>query len=397
MKRYLIAIVGGGAAGLMAAALLSFHGQNNFILLERNERLGKKLSATGNGQGNLTNLFMDRSHYYSDDLEKAERVLQAFNEKEVLSFLESLGGFFEADERGRVYPASRQASSLTDLLRGYLSSRGVEVKTGFFVKEISFAQGFSLVGENEKVFADNVFLCGGGLAQKNFGSDGNAYAIAKSFSHSVTQLYPSLVQMKTDADSVKGLRGIRADVRLSAYENGKKIGSASGDVIFTDYGISGNAVFSLSSQVAGRDKVSLSIEFLPRVSRERLISAIQQKMRERKDIEKNELLGCFLNNQIGRNVMKRVKNYTAEEIVSSAKDYRLEYRGTLGFDSAQVTKGGIPLLEVDEKLQSKKQKGLYFCGEILNVDGDCGGYNLQWAFSSAYAAAKNFFRDEEGG
>ncbi len=388
MKKYDIAIVGGGASGLLLSCLLAERGKKNFILLERNDRLGKKLSATGNGQGNITNLDMSAEHFYSDEREKVSSLLSRFSQRELLSFLEKLGGLFEADERGRVYPASKQASSVTDLLRGYLAAKGVFVRTGFFVREVTCSEGFCLKGEGEELLCSRLVLCGGGMAQKNFGSDGNMYELAKKFGHTVIEPHPSLVQVKTDAEPIKGLKGIRADVRLSAFDGGKMLGVSEGDVIFTDYGVSGNAVFYLSPKLADRTSATLSIEFLPNVTREKLVSLLRNKIASRKDVEKSEILGCFLNNQIGRNVVRRAPAFTAEALVDTLKDYKLQYKGTLGFDYAQVTRGGVPLKETDPALQSKKKKNLYFCGELLNVDGDCGGYNLQWAFASAYCAAE---------
>lgn len=391
-KRYSVAVIGGGASGLMCAAFLAKYGAKDVVVLERNDRVGKKLSATGNGQGNITNRNMNIGHYFTDSPDKAEKILSAFDEKATVSFLEELGGLFECDERGRVYPASRQASSVVDLLRGYLAFNGVEIKLGFFAKELSYKNCFSIGGDNETVFADTVVLCGGGKAQKNFGSDGNAYSLARSFGHTLTKLYPSLVQMKTDTEPIKTLRGLRVDARLTASVNGRILGQSRGDVLFTEYGISGNAAFCLSPYLADQERAEISVEFLPDVDREKLQQTIANKMQRRRDIEKTELLGCILNNQIGRSVAKRASSFSAEAFVSAIKDFRLQYRGTLGFDYAQATKGGIPLTETDDLLQSKRRKGLYFCGEILNVDGECGGYNLQWAFSSAYAAARGILK-----
>lgn len=387
MKSYETAIIGGGASGLFCAALLAQKGRKNIILLERNDRLGKKLSATGNGQGNITNTDLSKTHYYSDDREKVGRILNKFDNAAVVDFFESLGGLFESDEKGRVYPASRQASSVTDLLRGYVDKSGITVRTGAFVDKLAFnGAKFVLSCGEESIFADKVILCAGGKAQKNFGSDGNGYALASAFSHSVTPLYPSLVQIKTDTADIKTLKGIRADVVLTARDRGKILGKSRGDVIFTEYGISGNAVFYLSPLLSDKRDGEISIEFLPDVKSEKLVSLIRNKMKSRSDVARGEILGCILNNQIGRTIMKRVKGDSAEEIVSVIKNFTLGYKGTLGFDSAQVTKGGIPLGETTENLESIKRGGLFFCGEILNVDGDCGGYNLQWAFSSAYAA-----------
>lgn len=388
MKNYSAVIIGGGASGLAAAAFLQ-NAVVKFALFERSDRVGRKLSASGNGQGNVTNLNMGAGHYFTDDKEKVRNIISDFDNFALVEFLQSLGGFFVSDEKGRVYPSSRQASSVTDILRSYISYKGVDVFTGSFVSSVRHEKGkFTVTSKSGEYSADNVMLCGGGKAQKNFGSDGNAYEIAKSFSHTVTPLYPSLVQIKTDTSYIKTLKGIRADAVLSVNAGGRRIKSR-GDVIFTDYGISGNAVFYLSSYLAGDAGGEITVEFLPDVTEEKLISGIENKMRNRPDLDRNELLCCVLNNQIGRAVLKRCSSFTPEEIAGKIKNFTLEYKGTLGFDYAQVTRGGVPLKEVSSSLESLKRKGLYMCGEILNVDGECGGYNIQWAFSSAHAACKN--------
>ena len=215
MEKIHTAIIGGGAAGMFCAAALS---EKGVLILERGERLGRKLSATGNGQGNVTNLDMSAAHYFSSDVsseERISRILSRHGREELVGFLENLGGLFLPDERGRVYPAGRQASAVTDLLRYALADKGVRVRTG--TKVVSLAKKgdvFELTAETDggkEVFqAENVALCAGGKAAKNFGTDGNGYALAKGFGHTVTPLYPSLVQLKTETAHIKGLKGIRA-------------------------------------------------------------------------------------------------------------------------------------------------------------------------------------------
>lgn len=389
MKEFNVAIIGGGASALALAAFLSARSVKGVAVLERGDRVGKKLSATGNGQGNITNAAMSKEHYFSDEIDKAWRIIESFDEKALVAFLEGLGGLFLTDGAGRVYPASKQASSVTDLLRGYVDGK-VTLITGFKAERVKKSgSGFSVrSADGEEIFARRVVVACGGKAQKNFGTDGNFYEAIKALGHTVTPLYPSLVQIKTETAHIKTLKGIRADAVVTAVKNGKKLGSSRGDLIFTEYGISGNAVFYLSPRVTGLEGVTVSVEFLPDVEKSRLTELIAAKQARRPDIERRELLSCFLNNQIGRAIMKRVKGNSAAEIASAVKNFTLPVTGTLGFDYAQVTKGGIPLSEVTGKLESKAVKGLYFTGEILNVDGECGGYNLQWAFSSAHAVAE---------
>lgn len=378
--------------------------KKSVLLLERGERVGRKLSATGNGQGNVTNENLNESRYFSSEVKNRERISQVlarFGKADTLSFLEELGGLFAADERGRVYPTGRQASAVTDLLRGGLRKSGADVRLGYMVKRIKKGEnGFVVTatfeGAEKDFYADDVVLCTGGKAAKNFGSDGNGYVLAQAFSHTVTPLYPSLVQLKTDTAYIKTLKGIRVNGALvEGRVNGRKIAEERGDVIFTDYGVSGDAIFRISAFLVDRlgEGAELSVDLLPDVSEERLFAALERKRKS--GTEYGELLCGILNNQVGRCVTKRYQNATTEELVLAVKGFTLPVRGSLGFDYAQVTKGGVPLAEVDENLQSKLCKGLYFAGEILDVDGECGGYNLQWAFSSAAIVAQAILKESD--
>lgn len=376
-----ICIIGGGAAGLACAVFL---GRQGFpvTLLERGERLGRKLSATGNGQGNVTNTAMGASHYFSDDPNKVARALSAFGNKETVSFLESMGGIFLSDARGRVYPASKQASAVTDLFRREIARLGVHVITGAHVCEIAYGGDFTVKWASGHMRADAVILCAGGRAAPNFGTDGSAYALARAFGHTVTEQSPALVQLRCEREDVRGLKGIRVDAGVRVVRGKEEVFRTRGDVLFTDTGVSGDAVFRASSYTRQGDK--LLLDFLPDVSAERLKGAVRAG---------DDGLLCIVNNALARVLYKRTRN--REELVLFVKSYPLTVTGTLGFEYAQVTRGGIPLSGVDDNFQSLKQSGLYFAGEILNVDGECGGYNLQWAFTSAYACSQNLIQSRE--
>lgn len=363
-----IAIIGGGAAGMTAAVMLARKGKD-VTLFERGERLGRKLSATGNGQGNVTNLNMGAEHYFSDDRKKVARTLARFGSEDTVRFLQSMGGIFLPDGRGRVYPAGRQASAVTDLLRGELARLHTNICTGIQVRELSYDKKFRLEWAGGQMCADAVLLASGGCAAPNFGTDGNGYALAKKFGHTVTELSPALVQLKTDPAEVRGLKGIRAEASVRAVRGDREIFRGRGDVLFTESGVSGDCIFRASSYVKKGDR--LVIDFLPDVSQEEIERAYAR----------GGLL-CVVNNGLARALEKR------GDAVRLTKNFPLTVTGTLGFAYAQVTKGGIPLCETDDSFMSKKQNGLYFAGEILNADGECGGYNLQWAFASAYCAAE---------
>ena len=369
-----IAIIGGGAAGMSCAVLLARRGFD-VTLLERGERLGRKLSATGNGQGNVTNTDMRAEHYFSDDLEKVASILARFGSGEAVRFLEGLGGIFLPDARGRVYPASRQASAVTDLFRRELSRHHVNILCSTHVQKLTFDGDFCLGWTGGHMHADALVLASGGKAAKNFGTDGSAYALAEGFGHTVTPLSPALVQLRSQPQRVRGLKGIRVDGGLVLEREGEKIFEGRGDILFTESGISGDLAFRASSHARECDVAV--IDLLPEVSEDTLLA----RMREGDDG-----LLCIVNNGLARVLMKETRG--KKELARLIKRFPLPVTGTLGFDYAQVTKGGIPLKETDEHLMSRYQRGLYLAGEILNVDGECGGYNLHWAFASAHAVAE---------
>lgn len=381
---YDVTIIGGGASGLACAAQLNKSGKNfKICIIEAGERLGKKLAATGNGQGNVSNLEMTMEHFHGGNTALVEKIAcsDPYEGAKLFSCL------FSADDKGRIYPTGRQASALVDDLIDSVKSPSTDIFTGEKVEKIEKAKdGFEVFRSGGAVIKTKIIaLCAGGKAQKQFKTDGSAYSLATSLGHTLTPLYPSLVQLKTETTHIKTLKGIRVDCKISAICGGKLLNTARGDVIFTEYGVSGNAVFSISSCVADKLGVTLSIEFLPDFSAEEIENIIT--LRKKAGWERSELLSGTLHNQIGRAIIKRAGTDNASVITKTLKNFTLPVSGTLGFDYAQVTKGGINMNEVTDELESKPVKNLFFAGEILDVDGDCGGYNLQWAFTSGKAVA----------
>lgn len=401
MNKLNVAIIGGGASGLTIATSLA--NENCIITVyERGERVGRKLSATGNGQGNVTNLAASATPYFSfspSGVTRAKTLINRYNAQSLMSDLQALGLLLIADERGRVYPAGRQASAVTDALRFTLAQKGVGVCLDAYVENIrKTAQGFVLhiknkQGEKRTARADIVVLCAGGNVAKQLGTDGSAYALATAFGHTCTALYPSLVQLKTQMQTIKTLKGIRVtDAGIRAdwiNERGEKQTHAlQGDLIFTDCGVSGDGIFRLSAYVTAHIArgVTLTIDFLPTYTQEEVYRLLLQKSARYPQMERGELLCGFVNNQIARAVIKCACG-DLQKAAALVKAFPLTVTGSLGADYAQVTKGGVCMDEVDENLQSKLVDGLYFAGEILDVDGPCGGFNLQWAYASAKTVA----------
>jgi predicted Rossmann fold flavoprotein len=234
-----------------------------------------------------------------------------------------------------------------------------------------------------------VVMATGGCAGKQFGTDGSSYSLAQKFGHRLTPLFPSLVQLKTETDFLKGLKGIKERVKITAYDNDKPIKTIEGDLLFTDYGVSGDAVFKISSYVSGVKNASISIEFLPNLSKAEIVNLIESK-RKLTYIAENEILNGLVNKRTGYNLIRYAKDNSANSLANVLKDFRLKVIGTAGFDMSQVTKGGIDTDSINPfTFRSKLQKNLYLIGELLNVDGDCGGYNLTFAFISGIYSAND--------
>lgn len=391
-------IIGAGASGLALAVKLSLRfGGENVALIERLDRVGKKLLSTGNGQCNLTNVDCDLSHFHSEKLGFCENIITNYGKNSVQSFFESLG-IPLTEDGGKVYPLSKQASSVLDALRFKISALNTQCFLGEKIVDIK-KQGdlFTIYSDSGKVFnAQNVIVSVGGNSQKHLGTDGSSYTLLENFGHKKTKLYPSIVQLKADVKRLKGLKGLKQKVNAFAVVDNKVVANSYGDIMFTDYGLSGNVAFYLSSYFAGKNNSFIQIDFCPELSQIELINFIKNKQKNCSYLNVEHLLSGIMNTKIACAILRNlgfsleltVGKINAEEISMLIKNYRVEILGSLSFDGAQVTKGGIAVSEFDNKtLQSKLIKNLYATGEVLDVDGDCGGYNLTWAFSSAFAVA----------
>ena len=382
MQKFDVVIVGGGASGLTCALMLKRINKNiSVVIIDACERLGKKLAATGNGQGNVSNSNLAAENYHGGGAGLAYETIGGDYELPLKIF----NCLFVEDEQGRVYPSGRQASALVDSLLHELKAYNVQFINPMRVTKME--AGFRLyLSDGRTISAKKVVLACGGRAQKQFGTDGSSYHLAQSFGHRLTNLCPSLVQLKTDTAHIKTLRGLRAECRVTAFSGDVVLGSACGDVIFTDYGVSGNAVFKISSLVSGLENVTLSLEFVPHISECQIVEDIIKK--QKLGYARSELLSGTLHNQIGRAIIKR-SGSSPQDIARNVKNFTLNVVGTLGFDYAQVTRGGIDCADIGKDMQSKLAEGLYLVGEYVDVDGDCGGYNLLWAFASGRRAAES--------
>lgn len=400
-----IVIIGGGASGIMAAIEAVKSGKE-VVVVDRKERVLKKVLVTGNGRCNLTNVNAKINNYFStgSNIKKIENILNDFQPKDTMNFFESLGVVCNEEARGKVFPLSGQAGSVIDALRFEAERVGVKFLLDFYVKKIE-KKGFQFIiySEDKRIITSNrVLLSAGGKSYPELGSNGSGFELAREFGHTITPLFPSIVQFKTEEYQVKGLKGIKLDTKVTAYGDNKKICTYDGELLFTDYGVSGNVIFNISFVFPIHKKVELEVDFLPKFSYDELL----EKLKDRRDILGhltmehyfngmiNKKLGQFLSKASGiEKLSKEINSLTDNELrklCDVLKKYKLNVLDTTGYKNAQVTAGGIKLEEVNmETLESEKVKGLYFSGEILDIYGECGGFNFQWAWASGKKAGEN--------
>ena len=397
-----IAVIGGGASGLTAAIAAAKNGAE-VTIYEKLNRVGKKILATGNGRCNYTNMNLSKECYHSKDLKLTEDVMNFFNLKKTLDFFEDLGIFPYVDDSGKVFPNSLQASSVLDVLRYELQRLKVKEITDFNVTDLRKTKDkFSVIG-NDTHAADRIILSTGGKASPQLGSDGQGYEIARSFGHEIIEPFPALVQLRLSGKYFKRMAGIKFDGIVKAYAGEKLIREEEGEILFTDYGISGPPILQVSRRVIEelnkKNKPFLTVDMLPLYSKLKLYEILEDRFRkiDYKTIEEG-MVG-FINKKLIPVVLYeagfddinklcgRLNKKEIYKIIDILKEWKFEVTGHNSWQQAQSTAGGIKLSEVNPKtLESLKVKGLYFAGEILDVDGDCGGFNLQWAWSSGYTA-----------
>lgn len=402
-----IVVVGGGAAGLFAAVIADHQGAQ-VTILEKNQRVGKKILATGNGRCNLTNMDMHISHFHGMNPKFAYNALQAMDNIQTIDYFEHLGITHKVEEEGKVFPFSNQASSVLDVLRYELDRLGIETIVEAEVKEIrKQSEGFDILAKNgAKYFAHRVILATGGKAAPNLGSNGSGYALAEKLGHRLIEPFPSLVQLKLAEPFLKQIKGIKFDGDAEIIVQNKTVAKARGELLFTEYGISGPAIFQLSRTAAEKLKKSqavwVKVVLINHLPKDQLVSYVNKRWQDNPEKNVSFSFVGFINKQLVPVLLKQagiedlnkpVALLTArekEDIINILQDWRFKVIGTNTWTAAQVTAGGIDVRDINQNtMESKLVPGLFFAGEIMDIDGDCGGYNLQWAWSSGYVAGKN--------
>lgn len=400
------AIIGGGAAGLAAACYLGRAADNNkrILVLEKAPRVGKKLLATGNGTCNITNIHADKRYYHGTPA-LAQRLLDGFTPTQTMDFFTSIGVDCVVRADGKVYPASEQAAAVLDALRLEAAALGVQTRCDCPVTALRpIRDGFELTTPTEVITARQVLVCTGGAAAPSLGGSADGYRLLTDLGCKKAPLFPSIVQLRTATDFVRSVKGIRVDAAVSLWLDGKRLAAAEGEVLFTDYGLSGPAVMGISRPAADWERkkqgaMTATLDLLPSWDMDTLVARITARSRlPGRTME--DLLTGLLHKRVGQTVL-RVAGVTpltcaadtltpteCQKIAAVIRGWNIPITGTQGFGGAQVTAGGIDPTDFDpDTLMHRRYRGLYAAGEILDVDGDCGGFNLQFAWSSAHAAA----------
>ncbi|ACA56410.1 NAD(P)/FAD-dependent oxidoreductase [Clostridium botulinum] len=401
-----IIILGGGASGITASIISKDMG-SDVAILESNDRIGKKILTTGNGRCNISNENISSCKYYSNNNNFYKFILSQFTVQDTKNFFNSLGLPLITLNEGKIYPMSLQASSVLDILRLAIEDRQIPIYFNNKVKNIKKSnKGFVITTENEIFQCKKLILASGGMSAPNTGSDGSGFKLAKNFGHNIIDPVPGLVQLELDFPYLKALSGIKFDGNVKLTLDNKNLREESGEILFTDYGISGPPILQLSSLVSrllyNNKKIYLEIDMFPNMSKENIINLLENHWgtfyyRTIYDsfigIINKKLIPTLLKYCGVKNIHMPCQDITCQEkekIFHALKNWTFTITGTNSFKNSQVTCGGVDTSEVSNKsLESLKVKDLYFCGEILDVNGDCGGFNLQWAWSSGYIAGEN--------
>ena len=405
-----IAVIGGGASGMLAATtVLETNPDIRVIIFDQKDILGKKILSTGNGRCNLTNENMSPEYFRSDTHELISSVLKAFDYPDTIRFFENLGLFLKS-RNGYIYPRCDQAAVVRSVLDNHLKELGAEIHRDTSVTAIARTKkGFRIQTNHDAFHADRVILATGGKASPKLGSDGSGYTLAKALGHSIVPVVPALVQLKVKDFVFAKASGVRTDAKVTAIVNGKEASADTGELQITNYGISGIPVFQISRYISRalyeKQKAQVVIDFLPELEEDELRELLNQKLQhlilKNPKAKPEDLLTGILHTKLIPEIlrisgirfsikMNGIGDAEIRSLCEAIKSCKLTITDTNGFDNAQVCAGGVSLKEVDvNTMQSRVTDGLYLAGELLDVDGICGGYNLQWAWATGYLAGKH--------
>lgn len=399
-----VIVIGGGASGIVSSIIGKDLGLD-IAILEGTDRIGKKILTTGNGRCNITNENVSCDRYHSDNNNFYCDALKKFTLDDTVNFFKSIGLYLTSLENNKMYPLSLQASSVVDIFRLALDERSVPLYTNCKVKKISKSKDFNILCENGESFSCNkLIICTGGKSYPKTGSDGSGFSLAKSLGHKIVNPIPSIVQIKLLYNKLKAISGVKFDGFVDIYVNNKLEKHEFGEILFTDYGISGPPILQLSRiasyATSKHQPVYINVDLLYKFSKEELSDFLENHFALNSYRSLSDSLIGIINKKFIPIILKEcgiddihkpcwsLEWQEKENLISLLKGWKFEVTGVNSFDNAQVTAGGIDTTDINPStLESKIIKGLFFAGEVLDVDGDCGGFNLQWAWSSGATVA----------
>ncbi len=407
-----VIVVGGGASGIIASIIAARQGAK-VLVLERLSRIGKKLLVTGNGRCNLSNTQINLSCYHTTSNSDFSYPLQKINYEMIRDFFEELGVPVLIEEN-KVYPFSEQASSVLEVLRMEMNRLKIDIQTEMKVVDVFLKKGlWYLSTENGITYhAPKVVFATGGMANASFGCDQTGYHILKKLGHTIAPMFPTLVHVLSPSIYCKMMKGTKIKCDAAAYVEDNLIRKEYGEVLFTEDGLSGPPIFQLSRIAAKanleKKRGCIVLDLMPNLSYDEVISTIYSRIARHPMRTVEELFIGWIHKRIVVPIIKYSKiesmhlpaedleHHHIEQLAKTIKEFIFETEGTRGYKYAQATAGGILLSEIDLKsMASKKAKGIYITGEVLDLDGDCGGYNLQWAWSTGYLAGLHAAQENE--
>ena len=401
-KHYDAIIIGGGASGMMCAIAAKQKNKNlRIAILEKNDRIGKKLLSTGNGRCNLTNENICVEKYVGSFSNQCDAVIKKCNTKELLSRFEALGLLCTFDSEGRYYPLCKQASAVLDVLRFALDRLGISVFCSTDIRSLKKTNDtFIIRSESDEFSADKLVIASGSKAAPKLGGSAGGADYLKNLGHHFQPFSPALCPITVQSAVLKSLKGIRANGSVRLIRNGKTIKTEQGEIQFAENSLSGICIFNLSPFVKNQDEIA--VDLLPNLSNKELSLILKKNIRLFSSMEVDTLFTGILQKRIAQAILKmsHIKEFSRtcqtlsdnelKNIVQTAKEMSFTVTGKAGFDRAQAATGGVVGSEIDENtMQSKVCENLFVCGEVIDLCGECGGYNLHFAFASGIIAGEN--------
>ncbi len=400
-----IAIIGAGASGLFCALCLAKKG---FLVtvFEKNNKPGKKLAATGNGKCNISNTNISLANYFSSNPSFSKYALEHFGFEKFSKFCDEIGLNLTTNENGKTYPSSLQASSVVEILYQEALFYGAIFHFSTYIEDLTFEKKAKIIAHNTQYEFDKVILATGSIAMEKLGGTNSGYELAKKLGHSIIEPFPSLVQLTSHNKEIHFLSGVKTEVAITIFINNQRSKSIEGDILFTNYGVSGNAILDLSREanqaMLEGSYVDIVVDLFPQNDKNKLLALLEKKKKALPNRPKEFLLLSLINSKLIDFIFKKAKidpnkittdhldKKDLQSLTYALKSIKIEIDGSKGFENAEVVAGGVNVDEIDPKtMESKLQSGLYFCGEVIDVDGDCGGYNLHWAWASGYILASS--------